>query len=59
MATCVIIAGSFLEVKLGSSFGCVNILAAFYHREGFTPINLASAHIALRWSAGTLGLEFL
>ena len=23
------------------------------------PINLASTHIALRWSAGTLALEFL
>ncbi len=38
--------------------GCVNILAAFPYRGGFTPIDTSPPHIALRWSAATDDIGF-
>ena len=38
--------------------GCVNILAAFPYRVGFTPTACCSTYIALRWSAATNNVNF-
>ncbi len=41
-----------------SVLGCVNILAAFPYRGGFTPTDPSSTYIALRWSAATNNVDF-
>ena len=45
-------------VKENVTTGCVNILAAFPYRGGFTPIDTSPTHIALRWSAATDDIGF-